>query len=46
MNEQDEKKFYTGMVLLGLLVRGHPLNGIPAATRIIVNETMKEEETK
>jgi len=42
MNDQDEKTFYTGMILLGLIMRGTPLNGIPAITKDLAERVMYE----
>lgn len=36
MNEQDQKTIYTAFVLLGLLVRGSPIEAIPELTKHIV----------
>ena len=47
MNKQDEKILYTAFVLLGLLVRGAPINAIPSITKSVVDiVTAREEETK
>lgn len=47
MNEQDEKSFYTGMIILGLIVRGEPLGYIPdMATNLLDQITNKLEESK
>jgi hypothetical protein len=43
LNKQDEKKFYMGMVLLGLLVRGTPVSGIPEMAQALVKELMEKE---
>jgi len=37
MNEQDQKALYTAFVLLGLLVRGVPINSVPDVTKSIVD---------
>jgi hypothetical protein len=45
MNEQDEKSFYMGMIILGLIVRGTPLSGIPdVATNLLEQITNKQDE--
>jgi hypothetical protein len=44
MNEQDEKKFYKGMVILGLLISGRPLSSIPELTNLLVKEIIEEKE--
>ena len=44
MNEHDEKKFYKGMVILGLLVSGRPLSSIPELTNLLVKEIMDSAE--
>lgn len=44
MNEQDQKTFYTGMILLGLLVRGTPIEAIPEITQHIIDNVTKEEK--
>ena len=44
MNKQDEKKFYKGMVILGLLVSGRPLSSIPELANLLVKEIMEEKE--
>lgn len=44
MNKQDEKKFYTGMVLLGLLMRGTPVGAIPEMAQALVKELMEKED--
>jgi hypothetical protein len=41
MNEQDEMKFYKGMVILGLLISGKPLSSIPELTNLLVKEIME-----
>jgi hypothetical protein len=37
MNEQDQRALYTAFVLLGLLVRGAPINSVPDVTKSIVD---------
>ena len=37
MNEQDQKTLYTAFVLLGLLMRGTPINAVPDMTKNIVD---------
>jgi hypothetical protein len=44
MNEQDQKAYYTGMILLGLLVRGAPVASIPETTQHLIAELMKAQE--
>lgn len=44
MNEQDQKAYYTGMILLGLLVRGTPIEAIPEITQHLIDNVTKEEE--
>jgi hypothetical protein len=45
MNEQDEKSFYTGMIILGLIVRGAPFHHIPEmATNLLDQITNKQDE--
>ena len=46
MNEQDEKVFYKGMVILGLIVSGKPLSSIPELTDLIVKEIMEKQVEK
>jgi hypothetical protein len=47
MNEQDEKSFYMGMIILGLIVRGAPFNHIPEmATNLLDQITNQLEESK
>ena len=43
MNEQDQKSFYTGMILLGLLIRGAPVASIPETTQHLIAEMMKAQ---
>jgi len=43
MNDQDQKTFYTGMILLGLLVRGAPVASIPETTQHLIVELMKTQ---
>ena len=43
MNDQDQKVFYTGMILLGLLARGAPIASIPETTQHLINELMKTQ---
>lgn len=44
MNEQDQKTFYTGMILLGLLVRGAPIEAIPEIAQHLIDNVTKEAE--
>jgi hypothetical protein len=44
MNQQDEKKFYKGMVILGLLISGRPLSSIPELANLLVKEIIEEKE--
>ena len=44
MNEQDQKAYYTGMILLGLLVRGAPIAAIPEMTEQLIEKLTKETE--
>jgi hypothetical protein len=44
MNQQDEKKFYKGMVILGLLISGKPLSSIPELANLLVKEIIEEKE--
>jgi hypothetical protein len=44
MNEQDEKVFYKGMVILGLLISGKPLSSIPELTNLLVKEIIEEKQ--
>jgi hypothetical protein len=44
MNEQDQKTLYTAFVLLGLLVRGTPINSVPEMTKSIVDIVIAREE--
>lgn len=37
MNKQDQKTLYTAFVMLGLLVRGVPINSVPDVTKSIVD---------
>jgi hypothetical protein len=46
MNEKDEKTFYNGMVILGLIVSGRPLSSIPELTDLIVKEILEKQEEK
>jgi hypothetical protein len=46
MNEKDEKTFYKGMVILGLIVSGRPLSSIPELTDLIVKEILEKQEEK
>ena len=47
MSEQDEKSFYMGMIILGLIVRGTPLSGISdVATNLLDQIITKQEESK
>jgi hypothetical protein len=43
LNKQDEKKFYMGMVLLGLLMRGTPAGAIPEMAQALVKELMENK---
>lgn len=42
MTEQDEKTFYTGMIILGLLVRGTPINGVAPIAKDLVERVLYE----
>jgi hypothetical protein len=44
MNQQDEKKFYKGMVILGLLISGKPLSSIPELANLLVKEIIEDKE--
>ena len=44
MNEQDQRSMYTAFVLLGLLMRGTPVDAIPEITKHLVDNMTKEEE--
>jgi hypothetical protein len=44
MNQQDEKKFYKGMVILGLLISGKPLSSIPELANLLVKEIIEEKD--
>jgi hypothetical protein len=44
MNDQDQKTFYTGMILLGLLIRGAPIEAVPEMTQHIIDNITKETE--
>jgi hypothetical protein len=45
MNEQDEKSFYMGMIILGLIVRGAPFHHIPEmATNLLDQIITKQDE--
>jgi hypothetical protein len=44
MNDQDEEKFYKGMVILGLLVSGKPLSSIPELANLLVKEIMEDNK--
>ena len=37
MSEQDQKTLYTAFVMLGLLVRGVPINSVPDVTKSIID---------
>lgn len=43
MNQHDEKVFYKGMIILGLLMRGTPLNSIPEITENLTNSITNKE---
>jgi len=43
LNKQDEHKFYMGMVLLGLLMRGTPITGIPEIAQELVKQLMENK---
>lgn len=42
MNEQDEKTFYTGMIILGLLMRGTPIKGVAPMAKDLLERVMYE----
>lgn len=42
MTEQDEKIFYTGMIILGLLVRGTPINSVAPIAKDLVESVLCE----
>jgi hypothetical protein len=44
MNQQDEKKFYKGMVILGLLISGKPLSSIPELANLLIKEIIEDKE--
>lgn len=46
MNEQDEQKFYKGMVILGLIMSGKPLSSIPELANVLVKEIMEHKENE
>jgi len=47
MNEQDEKSFYRGMIILGLIVRGAPYHHISEMAKNLLDQiTNEQEETK
>jgi hypothetical protein len=44
MNEQDQRSLYTAFILLGLIVRGTPIDAIPEMTKHLIDNVTKEEE--
>jgi hypothetical protein len=44
MNEQDQRSMYTAFVLLGLLMRGTPVDAIPEITKHLVDNITKDNE--
>jgi hypothetical protein len=43
MNEQDQRTLYTAMAILGLLVRGAPIESVPEVTKHIVDKLIDEK---
>jgi hypothetical protein len=44
MNEQDQRSLYTAFILLGLIVRGTPIEAIPEVTKHLIENMIKEEK--
>jgi hypothetical protein len=42
MNEQDQRTLYTAMAVLGLLVRGTPIEAVPEVAKHIVDKMIEE----